>query len=274
MKKLLTAIRLVLAVLASAGTATAQNTPVSLLPGVTTTTTGSAFSFANSAGAQVHFYSAAGSSASVVLSGGMTSTGPWHTLATVINPSAIGECYEGVAWPYLRAVDTHSSGTVTVKARSLPTSPGAWAPCVATASSSTTTRGFLKYSWTNAQIVAGGTGGTSYNLPIGTLPAKSRVVATYLTVDTQATFAAGTLTGSVGVAGTAYADWIVASDLKASAATVYGDAAAERGATNIDGQLYYSTAKSIYMQVLAGAGDLANVTTSTGTIVVEYVTYP
>jgi len=66
-KKLLTAILLVLAVLASAGTATAQNTPVTLLPGVTTTTTGSAYSFANSAGVQVHFYSAAGSSASVVV---------------------------------------------------------------------------------------------------------------------------------------------------------------------------------------------------------------
>lgn len=273
MKKLLS-LAVLLAVLVTAGAAAAQNVPVTLLPAVTTTTTGSAYSFANSAGAQVHFYSAAGSSASIVLSGGMTSTGPWYTLATVTNPSAIGECYEGVAWPYLRAVDTHSSGTVSVKAKALTASPGAWAPCVATASSSTTTRGFLKYSWTNAQIVVGGTGGTSYNLPIGTLPAKSRVVATYLTVETQATFAAGTLTGSVGVAGTAYADWIVASDLKAAAATVYGDAAAERGATNIDGQLYYATAKSIYLQVLAGAGDLANVTASTGTVTVEYVTYP
>lgn len=273
MKKFTVLVAL-LAVLVAAGPATAQNTPITLLNAVTTTTTGSAYSFANSAGAQVHFYSAAGSSASIVLSGGMTSTGPWTTLATVTNPSAIGECYQGVAFPYLRAVDTHSSGTVSVKARALSTSPGAWAPCIATASSSTTTRGFLKYSWTNAQIVAGGAGGTSYNLPIGTLPAKSRIVATYLTLDTQATFAAGTLTGSVGVAGTAYADWIVASDLKGTAATVYGDAAAERGATNIDGQLYYATAKSIYMQVLAGAGNLANVTTSTGTITVEYVTYP
>jgi len=90
--------------------------------------------------------------------------------------------------------------------------------------------------------------------------------------DTQATFAAGTLTGSVGVAGTAYVDWIVASNLKATAATVYGNAAAEKGSEF--GSLFYTTAKDIYLQVLAGAGDLANVTTCTGTIYIEYVTYP
>ena len=273
MKKILS-LAVLLAVTLTAGVATAQAiTPITLLNAVTTTTTGDAKAF-NSAGAQVHFYSAAGSSASVVLSGAMTSTGPWLTLATVTNPSATGECYEGVAWPHLRAVDSHSSGTVTVKAKALSTNPGVWAPCVATASSTAVTQGFVKYTWTNAQIVAGGTGGTSYNLPIGTLPAKSRVIATYLTLDTQATFAAGTLTGSVGVAGTAYADWIVASDLKGTAATVYGDAAAERGATNIHGQLYYPTAQAMYMQVLAGAGDIANVTTCTGTIVVRYETFP
>ncbi len=130
----------------------------------------------------------------------------------------------------------------------------------------------LKRTWTNAEVVAAGTGGVTANLSVGKLPANSRPVAVYLINDTQATFAAGTLTASVGVAGTAYVDWLVASNLKATAATLYGNAAAEKGSEF--GSLFYTTAKDIYLQVLGGAGDLANVTTCTGTIYIEYVTYP
>lgn len=244
------------------------------LNGVTTTGAGTALALPNTPGVQAHIYSSAGSSATVVVQGAMSSAGPWITLATSTNPSATGECFQGTPFPWLRANATaRASGTLYAVFRDLSEDPGPWSSCIGAASSSIQP-GLLKYSFTNAQIVAGGSGGTSYNLPIGTLPAKARVLATYLTVDGQATFAAGTLTGSVGVAGTAYADWIVASDLKAAAATVYGDAAAERGATNIDGQLYYSTAKSVYLQVLAGAGDLANVTGSSGTVTVVYEVLP
>ena len=140
-----------------------------------------------------------------------------------------------------------------------------------TAAASTPHSAIIKRTWTNAEVVAGA-GGTSVNISVGKLPANSRPAAIYMINDTQATFAAGTLTGSVGVAGTAYVDWIVASDLKATGATVYGNAAAEKGSEF--GSLFYTTAKDIYLQVLAGAGDLANVTTCTGTIYIEYVTYP
>jgi len=140
-----------------------------------------------------------------------------------------------------------------------------------TAAASTPHSAIIKRTWTNAEVVASA-GGTSVNISVGKLPANSRPAAIYMINDTQATFAAGTLTGSVGVAGTAYVDWIVASNLKATAATVYGNAAAEKGSEF--GSLFYTTAKDIYLQVLAGAGDLANVTTCTGTIYIEYVTYP
>lgn len=93
----------------------------------------------------------------------------------------------------------------------------------------------------------------------------------YEIVGTQATFAAGTLTGAVGVVSAGYTDWIGASDLKAAAGTIYGNAAAERGTDAAI--LYYTTAKSIYMHLIGGAGDLANVTTSTGTIKILYVTF-
>lgn len=132
--------------------------------------------------------------------------------------------------------------------------------------------GIIKRAWTNAEVVTAGGGATTANLSVGKLPANSRVIAAYMVNDTQATFAAGTLTGSVGVAGTDYVDWVKAGSLKATAATVYGDASAELG-TGV-GILYYPTAKDIYLQILGGAGDLANVTTCTGTVYIEYVTLP
>ncbi len=132
--------------------------------------------------------------------------------------------------------------------------------------------GILKYGWTNAEIVAAGTGATTANITIGKLPANSRIVAAYIINDTQATFAAGTLTASVGVAATAYADWVAAASIKATAATIYGNAAAELG-TDV-GILFYATAKDIVLQILGGAGDLKDVTTCTGTVYIEYVTLP
>ena len=72
--------------------------------------------------------------------------------------------------------------------------------------------------------------------------------------------------------GTTYVDWIVSSDIKAAAGTVYGDAAAERG-TDMAIK-YYATAQTVKTQFIAGAGDLANVTGSSGTIYVVYLTLP
>ncbi len=266
MKKALS-LAVLLAVLLTAGVATAQTT---LLNAVTTTTTGSAFSFNHSAGAQVHVYSAAGSSASVAIRGGMTSTGPWITLATVTNPSATGECYQGTAWPYLSAVDTHSSGAVTVKAKALSTNPGAWAPCVASQTTTAPTRGVLKYTITNAAVAALGASLTG-DITIGTLPANSRVLATYVNV-TSAETSANALTVSLGVVAAGYVDWVVASNAKT--ATVYGDATAERGATNLDGALFYTTAQTIKSHFVKTTTNLSTVADFAATVYVSYETLP
>ncbi|MDP2317462.1 MAG: hypothetical protein Q8P41_31550 [Pseudomonadota bacterium] len=266
MKKTLS-LAVLLAVFLTAGVATAQTT---VLNAVTTTTTSSSYSFANSAGVQAHVYSAAGSSASIVLRGGMTSTGPWNTLATISNPSATGECYQGTAYPWISAVDTHSSGTVTVKARSLSTNPGAWAPCVVAQTSTAPVFGVIKYSITNAAVVALGAALTG-DITIGTLPAKSRVLMTYVDV-TSAETSANALTVSLGTVATGYVDWVVASDAKTAA--VYGDIVAERGATNIDGQLYYAAATTIKSHFVKTTTNLSTATAFAADVYVAYQTLP
>jgi hypothetical protein len=269
-KKFLTAILLVLAVLASAGTATAATW--TNLNGVTTTGAGSTLAFSTTPGLQAHIYSSAGSSATVVVQGAMSSSGPWITLATATNPSATGECFQGTPFPYMRANATaRASGTLYAVFRDLREDPGPWASCVAGATSTAPTYGLLKWSWTNSTITAGA-GGTTLDATVGTLPGKSQPLSAYVIVDGQATFTAGTLKAGLGVAGTTYVDWIVSSDIKAAAATVYGDAAAERG-TDMAIK-YYATAQTVKTQFIAGAGDLANVTGSSGTVYLTYVTYP
>lgn len=270
MKKLLTAILLVLAVLASAGTATA--TTWTNLNGVTATGAGDTLAFTSTPGLQAHIYSSAGSSATVVIQGAMRATGPWMTLATATNPSATGECFLFTPFPYVRANATaRASGTLYAVFRDLREDPGPLAPCVASASTTAPTYGLLKYTWTNATITAGA-GGTTLDATVGTLPAKSQLLSAYVIVDGQATFAAGTLKAGLGVAGTTYVDWIVSSDIKAAAGTVYGDAAAERG-TDMAIK-FYATAQTVKTQFIAGTGDLANVTGSSGTIYVTYMVFP
>lgn len=220
----------------------------------------------------IHVCSASTSTATVKIQQSMGG-GFWKTVATITNPSSEGEIWRGPSLPLTRVyVSSYTAGAIYAF-YDFPSGAEAstWAKIDSTVAS-TTANGFIVWSWTNAQVVAAGTGGTSANLYVGQLPANSRPAAIYLINDTQATFAAGTLTASVGVAGTAYTDWLAASNLKATAATLYGNAAAEKGSEF--GSLYYTTAKDIYCQFVAGAGDLANVTTCTGTVRIEYVTYP
>lgn len=243
------------------------------LSAVTTTGAGSALAFGNTPGAHVHIYSAAGSSATVVVQGAMSSAGPWITLATSTNPSATGECFEGTAFPFLRAnVTARASGTISAVFRDLREDPGAWASCIAGASTTAPTYGVIKYTWTNAEVVAAGTGGTSATITVGTLPAGSQLLSAYIIIGTQATFGAGTLTVGVGRTNPTYVDFVVASDAKATAATIYGNAAAERG-TDAAIQ-YFASATTVKAIFTAGAGDLANLTTSTGTIYLLYVVLP
>lgn len=219
----------------------------------------------------LHIFSASTSSATVKIQQSLGGDA-WHTVATITNPTSEGELWRGPSLPLTRVyVSAYVSGTLYAF-YDFPSGAEAssWAQIDAGTSSSGNF-GCIVRSWTNATPILGA-GGTTYNWLIGTLPANSQMLEAYLTVDTQATFAAGTLKAGIGVAGTTYVDWVVSSDLKAAAATIYGNAAAERGTDAAI--LLYTVAKPIYAQFIAGAGDLTNVTTCTGTVRILYYTYP
>jgi hypothetical protein len=91
----------------------------------------------------------------------------------------------------------------------------------------------------------------------------------YLVVDTAATFAAGSLTMAVGRTGATYLDYLANADIKAAANTYYGKALAERGANLTGYDLPSITGTTtVFAHIIAGAGTLNNVTTSTGHIVI------
>lgn len=259
-----------LAVLLVAVAPVAAATNWTSLPGVTTTGAGTSYPFANTPGAQAFIYSSAGSSATVIVQGAPTSSGPWETLATVSDPSATGTCVRGTSYPYLRANATaRSSGTLYAILRDLREDPGAWGPCVATQSAAAPNFGVIKYTIANADVVALGASLTG-DITIGTLPANSRVLATYVNV-TSADTSANALTISLGTVATGYVDWVVASDGKSAA--LYGDATAERGATNLDGALFYSTATTIKSHFVKTTTNLSTVTAFTATVYVAYQTF-
>lgn len=219
----------------------------------------------------IHVYSASTSTATVVIEQSVDGNA-WATMATISNPTSTGEIWKGPCLPYTRVrVSAYSAGAITATIDWGQQEVAEWVEITA-ASPTAGAFGLIKKDWTNAEIVAAGSGGTSALLTVGTLPAKSQLLSAYIIVGTQATFAAGTLTMGVGRTNPTYVDFLAAGDLKAAAATIYGNAAAER-ATDAAIQ-YVATATPVKAIITAGAGDLANVTTSTGTIYLLYVQYP
>src|SRR6185369_2342466 len=89
-----------------------------------------------------------------------------------------------------------------------------------------------KFSWTNAMITALGAS-TTGDITVCTLPANVVVKNMYVVIDTPDS-SANALSIAVGRVSASFIDYIVASDAKAAANTVYGDASAERG-TNLTG---------------------------------------
>ncbi len=267
----LAALAVALIVIVSLVAPTATATTWTNRNAVITTGAGIPLAFGTVPGAQVHVYSASTSSATVVVQGAMASAGPWITLATVTNPTSTGEAYRGTAFPFLRAnVTARSSGTLSAVFMDLPTDPGPWTSSIANATSTAPLFGVIKYAITNAAVAALGANLTG-DIAIGTLPANSRVTSTYVDV-TAADTSANALTVSLGTVGTGYVDWIVASDGKAVA--LYGDATAERGATNLDGALFYKTATPINSHFVKTTTNLSTVTAFAATVYVTYQTLP
>lgn len=130
---------------------------------------------------------------------------------------------------------------------------------------------WFRLAWTNAMLAACGAGATC-DITIGTLQARIMVKRALIEVTGQATHAS-TLTMSLGTAagGTQY---VLASDLKAAAGTLYGDAVAETGASLkdsgntawVDHIPAFGTTQALNVRLTAGAGNVNSVTGSTGAV--------
>lgn len=122
------------------------------------------------------------------------------------------------------------------------------------------------FTWTNAMVVALGAGLVG-DITVCTLPAKTIVVNAYLVVSTAAA-GVTTLTGALGRVAAGYIDYIVASDLKAAANTVYGDASAERG-TNLTGYDLpsYTATTVVKVHFISTVQNLDQTATCTGKVI-------
>lgn len=131
----------------------------------------------------------------------------------------------------------------------------------------------IKYSWTNAQVVALGAALTG-DITIATLPAKTVVTNAYVVIDSPGAVVT-TLTVAVGRVSAGFIDYIVASDAKASANTVYGDASGERG-TNLTGYDLpsYTSAVAVKAHFISTVANLDQCTGSAGTIYLDTYTLP
>lgn len=141
------------------------------------------------------------------------------------------------------------------------------------ASSATSRTVWHRFDWTNAMVTALGAV-TAGDVAVGTLPAKTVVTNAYVVI-TSAAGTVTTLTVAVGRTGAGYIDYIVASDAKAAANTVYGDAGAERG-TNLTGyDLPSFTATTVVnAHFISTGGNLNTVTASTGSVYIETALLP
>jgi hypothetical protein len=116
------------------------------------------------------------------------------------------------------------------------------------------------------------------DINVVTLPAKTQIDNAYLVIDTAAG-GVTTLTVSCGdaIGGTPFINYIVASDAKAAANTVYGDAVAERG-TSIDVEFYYlpsyTATTLVTCHFISTVQNLDQTTTSTGRLILTTTLLP
>lgn len=129
------------------------------------------------------------------------------------------------------------------------------------------------YTWTNAMIVALGAT-TAGDIKVATLPAKEVVENAYVVIITPDS-SANALTVACGRTSAAYIDYVVASDAKAAANTVYGDASGERG-TNLTGYDLpsYTATTDVFCHFIKTTTNLNTVTASTGRVILETTLVP
>ena len=113
------------------------------------------------------------------------------------------------------------------------------------------------------------------DISVCTLPPKTVVTNCYMVILTPAAGLA-TLTIAVGRVGAGYIDYIVASDGKAAANTVYGGSAAQRGTnlTGFDLPVYSGTATTVNAHFIATVNNLSTATASAGCIYLETMLLP
>lgn len=131
---------------------------------------------------------------------------------------------------------------------------------------------YSSYTWTNAMVAA--LSGGADDITVATLPAKTVVYNAYVVILTPDT-SANALTVACGRTSTTYIDYIVASDAKAAANTVYGDASGERG-TNLVGYDLpsYTTTTAVKCHFIKTSTNLSTVTGSTGRVILETALLP
>lgn len=127
---------------------------------------------------------------------------------------------------------------------------------------------YHSYTWTNAQVVALGAALTG-DITVATLPAKTSIRNAYVVITGQGA-GVTTLTVAVGRTTALFIDYIVASDAKAAAGAIYGDASAERG-TNLTGYDLpsYSTTTAVKAHFISTVQNLDQTTGSTGRVILE-----
>lgn len=218
-----------------------------------------------SAAAVVGFYgSALTNGASIALASGM-----WVQWSSDADPDTAYDTAVIRAAAGILAPQSAAAGTGDWKAPKSSITTGT----MTRASDALVRKAIHKFTWTNAQVQALGAT-TAGDILVGTLPAKFVVTNAYIVIDTAAGTVT-TLTVSCGRTGASYIDYIVASDAKAAANTVYGDTSAERG-TNLTGYDLpsYTGTTAVNAHFISTGGNLNTVTTSTGTVFIEGYVLP
>lgn len=140
------------------------------------------------------------------------------------------------------------------------------------------------FAWTNAMVTALGASLTG-DINAATLPAKTRVESALIVIDTAAG-GVTTLTVSCGdaIGGTPFTNYILPSDAKAAANTVYGDSisGSETGASLFDATTKwrhnyvpsYTATTLVTCHFISTGTNLNTVTTSTGRLILTTTLLP